>query len=137
MKPYILLVQEDSNDIELTRQALAKNHIVNDLVVLRDGAAACDFLFNDCGEERALPQVILLDLKLPKVSGLQILERIRARRQTQAIPTVILTSSKKEEDLLESYRGTSRYVRKPVDFDEFVEAVRQIGLCWMVLNERP
>lgn len=138
MKPYILLVQEDSNDIELTRQALAKNHIVNDLVVLRDGAAACDFLFTGAGEERALPQVILLDLNLPKVSGLEILERIRARARTQAIPTVILTSSKKEEDLLESYRrGTSRYVRKPVDFNEFVEAVRQTGLCWMVLNERP
>jgi two-component system response regulator len=137
-KPYILLVEDNPDDVELTQRAFQKNHIINDLVVLNDGAQACDFLFNGSREGRGLPQVILLDLKLPKVSGLEVLERIRAYDATRLIPTVILTSSKQEEDLLEGYRlGVNSYVRKPVDFNEFVEAVRQVGLYWLVLNEPP
>lgn len=136
-KPYILLVEDNPDDVELTRRAFSKNHIANEVVVLNDGAQAVEFLFGD-REGRGLPQVILLDLKLPKVSGLEVLERIRASDVTRLIPTVILTSSKQEEDLLEGYRlGVNSYVRKPVDFNEFVEAVRQVGLYWLVLNEGP
>jgi two-component system response regulator len=138
MKPYILLVEDNPDDIELTQRAFAKNHIINEVVVLRDGAEACEFLFASDREGRTLPQVILLDLKLPKISGLEVLEKIRAHESTALIPTVILTSSKQEEDLLEGYRlGVNSYVRKPVDFNEFVEAVRQVGLYWLVLNEAP
>jgi len=137
-KPYILLVEDNPDDIELTQRAFAKNHIANDVVVLNDGAQACSFLFDEDRSGRGMPQVILLDLKLPKVSGLEVLERIRADDATRLIPTVILTSSKQEEDLLEGYRlGVNSYVRKPVDFNEFVEAVRQVGLYWLVLNEGP
>jgi len=138
MKPYILLVEDNPDDIELTQRAFDKNHIINEVVVLRDGAEACEFLFGGGRGGRPLPQVILLDLKLPKVSGLEVLEKIRADESTHLIPTVILTSSKQEEDLLEGYRlGVNSYVRKPVDFNEFVEAVRQVGLYWLVLNEAP
>ncbi len=138
MKPYILLVEDNPDDIELTQRAFAKNHIINEVVVLRDGAEACEFLFERSRAGRALPQVILLDLKLPKISGLEVLEKIRSTASTALIPTVILTSSKQEEDLLEGYRlGVNSYVRKPVDFNEFVEAVRQVGLYWLVLNEAP
>jgi two-component system response regulator len=138
MKPYILLVEDNPDDIELTQRAFAKNHIINEVVVLRDGAEACEFLFDSSRAGRSLPQVILLDLKLPKISGLEVLEKIRANAGTALIPTVILTSSKQEEDLLEGYRlGVNSYVRKPVDFNEFVEAVRQVGLYWLVLNEAP
>jgi CheY-like chemotaxis protein len=137
MKPYILLVEDSEDDIELTQRALDTNHIINEVVVLRDGAEACEFLFGD-RRGRSMPQVILLDFKLPKISGLEVLEKIRTSADTHLIPTVILTSSKQEEDLLEGYRaGVSSYVRKPVDFNEFVEAVRQIGLYWLVLNEVP
>ena len=137
-KPYILLIEDNDDDIELTRRAFAKNHIVNDIVVLRDGAQACEFLFEEKREGRSLPQFILLDLKLPKVSGLELLERIRKDERTALIPTVILTSSKQEEDRLAGYKlGVNSYVRKPVDFNEFVEAVRQVGLYWLVLNEPP
>ena len=137
-KPYILLVEDNPDDVELTERAFAKNHIANEVVVLTDGAQACDFLFGTNRGGRGLPQVILLDLKLPKISGLEVLEKIRADAATRLIPTVILTSSKQEEDLLEGYRlGVNSYVRKPVDFNEFVEAVRQVGLYWLVLNEPP
>ena len=137
-KPYILLVEDNPDDVELTERAFAKNHIANEVMVLTDGAQACEFLFNSDRGGRGLPQVILLDLKLPKVSGLEVLEKIRADANTRLIPTVILTSSKQEEDLLEGYRlGVNSYVRKPVDFNEFVEAVRQVGLYWLVLNEPP
>ncbi len=137
-KPYILLVEDNDDDIELTRRAFGKNHIANELVVLRDGSQACSFLFDGARDDRGMPQLILLDLKLPKLSGLEVLERIRADETTRLLPTVILTSSKQEEDLLEGYRlGVNSYVRKPVDFNEFVEAVRQVGLYWLVLNEPP
>lgn len=138
-KPYILLVEDNPDDVELTQRAFGKNHIANDVVVMRDGAAAAQFLFDETQREgRGLPQLILLDLNLPKVTGLELLERIRADDRTRFIPTVILTSSKQEEDLLGGYRlGVNSYVRKPVDFNEFVEAVRQVGLYWLVLNEPP
>ncbi|HEY5349468.1 MAG TPA: response regulator [Candidatus Lustribacter sp.] len=137
-KPYILLVEDNPDDIELTRRAFEKNHIVNDIVVVTDGAQACDFLASAAAGSGGLPQLILLDLNLPKVSGLEVLQHIRAGESTRLLPTVILTSSKQEEDLLEGYRrGVNSYVRKPVDFNEFVEAVRQVGLYWLVLNEPP
>jgi two-component system response regulator len=138
VKPYILLVEDNPDDVELTRRAFAKNRIANEVVVLNDGVQACEFLFDRNCDGRSLPQVILLDLKLPRLSGLEVLERIRADHRTRLVPTVILTSSKQEEDLLEGYRlGVNSYVRKPVDFNEFVEAVRQVGLYWLVLNEVP
>ena len=137
-KPYILLVEDNADDIELTKRAFNKNHIVNEIVVVRDGAEAVHFLFNEGREGRDLPQFILLDLKLPKISGLEVLERIRQEPTTALIPVVILTSSKQEEDRAAGYRlGVNSYVRKPVDFNEFVDAVRQVGLYWLVLNEPP
>jgi two-component system, response regulator len=139
-KPYILLVEDNADDIELTQRAFAKNHIANDVVIVRDGEQACSFLFENGGMrgDRPLPQLILLDVNLPKVTGLEVLQRVRADERTRLLPTVILTSSKQEEDLIESYRlGVNSYVRKPVDFNEFVEAVRQVGLYWLVLNEPP
>lgn len=138
MTPYILLVEDSQDDVELTKRAFSKNHIVNEVVVLNDGAEAVEFLFGNGQNGRGLPQFILLDLKLPKVTGLELLERIRKDDRTALIPTVILTSSKQEEDRLAGYRlGVNSYVRKPVDFNEFVEAVRQVGLYWLVLNEPP
>jgi two-component system response regulator len=138
VKPYILLVEDNADDVELTKRAFAKNHIVNEIVVLRDGVEACDFLFDQPNGRASLPQVILLDLKLPKISGLEVLERIRSDNRTRLIPTVIMTSSKQDEDLIEGYRlGVNSYVRKPVDFNEFVDAVRQVGLYWLVLNQPP
>jgi two-component system response regulator len=137
-KPYILLIEDNPDDVELTKRAFAKNHIVNDVVVVTDGAQALEFLADAASQARDLPQLILLDLNLPKVSGLEVLERIRSGEATQLLPTVILTSSKQDEDLIEGYRlGVNSYVRKPVDFNEFVEAVRQVGLYWLVLNEPP
>ena len=138
MKPYILLIEDNPDDVELTRRAFTKNHIVNEIVVLSDGEEAVRFLFEGGRSGRGLPQFILLDLKLPKVGGLELLERIKHDPETALIPTVILTSSKQEEDRLAGYRlGVNSYVRKPVDFNEFVEAVRQVGLYWLVLNEPP
>jgi two-component system, response regulator len=138
MKPYILLIEDNSDDVELTKRAFARNRIANEIVILRDGAEACEFLVNGKRNGRGLPQVILLDINLPKISGLEVLERVRAHEATRLVPTVILTSSKQEEDLIEGYRlGVNSYVRKPVDFNEFVEAVRHVGLYWLVLNEPP
>ncbi len=139
---YILLVEDNPDDEALTRRAFRKNNILNEVVVARTGAEALDLLF---GEEppagRALnnrPAVILLDLNLPLVSGLEVLRRIRSDDRTRLLPVVILTSSKEEQDLIEGYRlGANSYVRKPVDFAEFLEATRQLGLYWLVLNEAP
>jgi two-component system response regulator len=138
----ILLVEDNPDDEALTLRALNKNNIGNRVVVVRDGVEAIDFLF--CTGEYAkrdphdLPQVILLDLKLPKLDGLEALKRIRADARTSLLPVVILTSSKEERDLLESYKhGANSYIRKPVDFNEFLDAARQLGLYWMVLNEAP
>jgi len=138
----ILIVEDNPDDEILTIRALKKNNIGNRLVVVRDGAEALDFLF--CAgaysdrDPQDLPQTILLDLKLPKVDGLEVLKRIRANPRTGLLPVVILTSSKEEQDLLQSYRnGANSYVRKPVDFNEFLEAARQLGLYWLILNEAP
>ncbi|HKY53026.1 MAG TPA: response regulator [Anaerolineales bacterium] len=138
----ILIVEDNPDDEALTIRALRKNNIGNRLVVVRDGVEALDFLF--CTgpyanrDARDLPQTILLDLKLPKVDGLEVLKRIRADKRTSLLPVVILTSSKEEQDLLQSYKnGANSYVRKPVNFNEFLDAARQLGLYWLVLNEAP
>lgn len=138
----ILLVEDNTDDEALTLRALRKNNIGNRVVVVRDGAEALDFLFcTGAYAERDphdKPQVILLDLKLPKVDGMEVLRRIRADPSTRTFPVVILTSSKEEQDVINSYViGVNSYVRKPVDFVQFVEAIRQLGLYWLVLNETP
>jgi two-component system response regulator len=138
----ILLVEDNPNDEELTRLAFEENKITNALVVAHDGAEALDYIFGtgryegrDIFEQ---PQVIILDLKLPKVNGLEVLEKIRSDERTDCIPVVILTSSKEEEDMLKAYKlGTNGYVRKPIDFTQFTEAVKQLGLYWLLLNEAP
>lgn len=138
----ILLVEDNDDDVALTLRAFKKNNIKNTVVVARDGIEALDYLFATGaynGRDRSdLPQVVLLDLKLPKLEGLEVLRRIRAEESTKMLPVVVLTSSKEEQDLIASYRlGCNSYVRKPVDFDEFVEAARQLGLYWLLLNEAP
>ena len=138
----ILLVEDNPDDEALTLRAFKKHNIGNRVVVVRDGAEALDFLFCTGAyadrDPRDKPQVILLDLKLPKVDGLEVLRRLRADERTHLLPVVILTSSNEEQDLIEGYRnGANSYVRKPVDFNQFLEAVRQLGLYWLVLNEVP
>jgi len=136
----ILLVEDDPDDEALTLRILQKNHIANRIVVVHDGAEALDYLFCRGSYSRRdpqeMPQVIMLDLKLPKVGGLEVLQQIRANRRTCLLPVVILTSSKEEQDILSSYRlGANSFVRKPVKFEDFAEAVRQVGLYWLLLNE--
>jgi two-component system response regulator len=137
----ILLVEDNPDDVELTLRAFRKSNIANDIIVARDGVEALDYLFSTgshAGRPGDLPQVVLLDLKLPKVDGLQVLQRIRANPKTRLLPIVILTSSIEEQDLVSGYRlGANSYIRKPVDFQEFVEAVRQLGLYWLLLNQVP
>ena len=136
----ILLVEDNPDDEELTRMALEKNNITNKIVVAHDGVEAIDFLFgtgSHAGRDVThLPDLILLDLKLPRVDGFEVLRRIRADARTSLLPVVILTSSKEEQDKVSGYKlGANSYVRKPVDFNQFTEAVRQLGLYWLVLNE--
>jgi two-component system response regulator len=138
----ILLVEDNPDDELLTRRALKRNKIGNDVVVARDGVEALDYLFATgpySGRDAAdLPQVVLLDLKLPKVDGLEVLRRLRADERTRLLPVVILTSSREQQDLVDGYgHGANSYIRKPVDFAQFVESVRQLGLYWLVLNETP
>lgn len=139
-KRTILLVEDNPDDEMLTLHALKDNHLANDVVVARDGVEALDYLFGK-GKyaDRDLssqPQLILLDLKLPKVDGLEVLRQIRADERTKMLPVVILTSSKEDKDIVESYNlGANSYVRKPVDFAQFSESVKQLGLYWFVLNE--
>jgi CheY-like chemotaxis protein len=137
----ILLVEDNPSDEALTLRALKKNNIASDVVVVRDGAEALDYLLARRGnpsETRALPQLILLDLNLPKIDGLEVLRRIRADERTRLLPVVILTSSGEERDIVSGYGlGANGYVRKPVDFVEFTDAVRQLGLYWLIINEPP
>jgi two-component system response regulator len=137
----IMLVEDNPDDEALTLRALKKNNITNNVVVARDGAEALEYLLGAGNADRMLerlPQVLLLDLKLPKVDGLEVLRRLRADERTKLLPVVILTSSVEDQDRLKGYGlGANSYVRKPVDFDRFMEAVRQLGLYWLLLNERP
>ena len=136
------MVEDNPDDVALTLRALKQNNIRNEVVVARDGAEALDYLFgkgNYANRDMTVhPQVILLDLKLPKVDGLEVLRQIRSNPKTKLLPVVILTSSKEEQDLLKGYEtGANSYIRKPVNFEQFVEAVRHLGLYWLVLNETP
>ncbi|MHB1586364.1 MAG: response regulator [Acidiferrobacteraceae bacterium] len=141
-KKAILLVEDNPDDEELTLRAFRKQKIGNEVVVARDGEEALDYLFGTgrwAGRNPPdLPQLVLLDLNLPKVGGLEVLKRVREREETKLLPIVILTSSREERDIVSGYRfGANSYVRKPVNFDEFVEAARQLGLYWLLLNESP
>ena len=137
----ILLVEDDPRDVELTLAALKEHNLANQVAVVHDGAEALDYLY--CREKfktraNGHPVLVLLDLKLPKVGGLEVLERLRADARTRRLPVVILTSSNVESDLARSYDlGANSYIRKPVDFTQFMEAVNQLGLYWLVLNESP
>jgi len=137
----ILLVEDNPDDVALTLRALKKNNISNKIVVARDGVEALDYLFETgphAGHEAVRPELILLDLKLPKLDGFEVLKKVRTDPRTKLLPVVILTSSKEQQDIVEGYGlGANSYIRKPVDFQQFVEAVRQLGLYWLVLNERP
>jgi len=136
----ILLVEDNPDDVELTIRALKKNHILNRMIVAKDGVEALDYLFGTGGhagrDVRKLPIVILLDLKLPKVDGLEVLKRIRQNELTRLLPVVILTSSEEEKDKIKGYElGANSYIRKPVDFIQFTEAIKALGLYWLVWNE--
>jgi two-component system response regulator len=137
----VLLVEDNPDDIDLTLRSFEQHHIANKIIVAKNGADALDYLF--CrgafvGREPDNPVVVLLDLKLPKVDGLEVLRQIRATAATQTIPVVILTTSNEENDRLASYKAfANSYVRKPVDFDQFLHAVRQLGIYWLLLNEAP
>lgn len=138
----ILLVEDNPDDVELTLRAFRKSKIANEIIVARDGVEALDYLFATgphAGRDlHALPQLVLLDLKLPRLDGLQVLERIRGNPKTRLLPVVILTSSTEQPDLLTGYSlGANSYIRKPVDFQEFVVAVRRLGLYWLLLNQPP
>ncbi|HXG20624.1 MAG TPA: response regulator [Methylomirabilota bacterium] len=138
----ILLVEDTPDDIELTLRALKDHHITNPLTVVRDGAEALEFFFavGAYAHRRVedLPKVVLLDLKLPKIDGLEVLRQVRADLRTKTVPIVVLTSSREERDIIESYQlGANSYIVKPVDFVQFTEAVRQLGLYWLLLNEPP
>ena len=138
----ILLVEDNPDDVELTLRAFTQSNIQNEVVVARDGAEALDHLFGTGAyagtDADVMPAVILLDLKLPKIDGLEVLRRLRADERTNLLPVVILTSSKEERDLINGYKlGANSYIRKPVDFVQFSEAVRQMGLYWLIINEPP
>jgi len=138
----ILLVEDNPDDVKLTLRALKKSNIRNEVTVVGDGVEAMDYLFGTgkfAGRDTGtLPQVVLLDLKMPKMDGLEVLHRIRANERTKLLPVVILTTSSEDKDRVESYKlGANSYIRKPVDFNQFVDAVQQLGLYWLVLNEAP
>ena len=141
-KKVVLLVEDNPDDVELTLRAFKKNNLINEMVIATDGVEALDYLFGSGAyverDPSLLPQLVLLDLKLPRIDGLEVLRRIRADERTRLLPVVVLTSSKEEQDLVQSYTlHANSYIRKPVNFDRFIEAVRQLGLYWLVLNECP
>lgn len=133
----ILIVEDNPSDLKLMQRAFKKSNLTNNLEIAIDGQEALDFLFEP-EHQNELPVLVLLDLKLPKVDGLEVLQAIRENEKTQMLPVVILTSSREQEDIVKSYKlGVNSYIRKPVDFNQFVEAVQHLGLYWMVLNENP
>jgi two-component system, response regulator len=138
----ILLVEDNPNDLELALHALKRNRLANQIEIARDGAEALDFIYGTgayAGRDvRQVPKIIMLDLKLPKVDGLEVLQRLKSDPQTRTIPIVVLTSSREERDIVESYQlGVNSYIVKPVDFEQFTEAVRSLGLYWLLLNQPP
>jgi CheY-like chemotaxis protein len=138
----ILMIEDNPNDAELAMYALQKNRLANHIVVLRDGAEALDYLFERSGRDgddvAESPKLILLDLKLPKIDGIDVLRRLKEDARTRSIPVVMLTSSREERDIAKSYQlGVNSYIVKPVDFDQFTKAVQEIGLYWLLLNEQP
>ena len=138
----ILLVEDNPDDVKLTLRALKKSNILNEVVVAQDGVEAVDYLFGNgkyAGRDtKVLPQVVLLDLKMPRMDGLEVLQRIRSDERSKILPVVVLTTSSEDKDRVESYKlGANSYIRKPVDFDQFVAAVQNLGLYWLVLNEAP
>ena len=139
---HILLVEDNPDDVKLTLRALKKNNILNKVVVAEDGVEALDYLHGTgrfAGRDLSvMPQLVLLDLKMPKLDGLEVLQRIRDDARTRILPVVVLTTSSEDKDRIESYKlGANSYIRKPVDFNQFLEAVQQLGLYWLVLNEAP
>lgn len=138
----ILLVEDNPDDVELTRRALLKNNVANEVIVAEDGVEALDYLFGhgrwEGRDVTQRPAVVLLDLKLPRVDGIGVLRALREDERTATMPIVVLTTSKEDRDLIDAYRlGVNSYVRKPVDFNEFIDAVRQLGMYWLLLNEAP
>lgn len=138
----ILLVEDNPDDVELTLRAFKKCNIANEVVVARDGVEALDYLFGTgayAGRDLSvMPAVVLLDLKLPRIDGLEVLRRLRADERTRFLPVVVLTSSNEDQDVVNSYQlGANSYIRKPVDFVQFIDAVRQLGIYWLLLNEAP
>ena len=138
----ILYVEDNPNDLELTLHAFNKNHLANNILIARDGEEALTLLFGDGQNPNAelsnSPKVILLDLKLPKISGLEVLQKVKSDDRTKVIPVVVLTSSKEERDIVESYRlGVNSYIVKPVDFEKFIDAMRALGMYWLMLNQMP
>ena len=141
-KQLILLVEDNPDDVVLTLRALKKNNILNEVVVANDGTEALDFLFGtgiyEGRDTSIMPIIVLLDLKLPKIDGLEVLQRLRSDSRTKILPVIILTTSKEEKDILDCYNfGANSYIRKPVDFIQFTEAIKQLGIYWLLLNERP
>jgi two-component system, response regulator len=134
----ILLVEDNPKDVELTRRALTRANIANVLVVASDGVEAIEYLLGNSTAPAELPVVVLLDLKLPRIDGLEVLRRIRNEQRTKTLPVVILTSSNEEKDIVGSYNlGANSYIRKPVKFNDFADAIKQLGLYWLVLNQPP
>jgi two-component system, response regulator len=137
-KKVILVVEDNKRDEALTLRALKKNNLVNEVIVARDGVEALDYFFGEERDSCIMPQLVLLDLKLPKIDGLGVLQRLRGDARTKHLPVVVFTSSSEDEDMIKSYHlGANSYVRKPVRFEQFIEATKQVGLYWFMVNEVP